>query len=117
MLGGDVLVTEVLGLGGGGLEAREQAARGLRLTHRTAGGRRKPGQSAASGRTDGLADAGIGVDGGEQTEGDAVLLAEELGEQVKRVDLGVASRGGGLHRCGNGLLGAGGVIRVHVGTS
>ena len=89
VLGGDVLVTESLGLVGSGLESREQAAGGLRLAHRAAGGRRKLGQGAARCGADGLESAGVGIDGGEQADGDAVLLTEELGEQVKRVDAGV----------------------------
>jgi len=57
--------------------------------------------------------AGGGGDGGQESRGDAVGLGEELNEQVRRLDLGIAGRGGGLHGPGDRLLRLRGVVRIH----
>jgi len=61
----------------------------------------------------GLAGRRVGADRGQESGGDAVGLGEELNEQVRGLDLGVAGRGGGLHGPGDRLLRLGGVVGVH----
>ena len=113
VLGGDVLVRQLLGDRRGGLQGGQQGARGLRLGHGGARGGGQLGEDAARGGADGLAGRRVGADRGQESGGDAVGLGEELNEQVRGLDLGVAGRGGGLHRPGDRLLRLGGVVGVH----
>ena len=84
--------------------AASRAREGWGWVHRGARGGGQLGQDAARGGADGLAGRGVGADGGQQSRGDAVGLGKELNEQVRRLDLGVAGRSGGLHGPGDRLL-------------
>ncbi len=110
MLGRDVGVVERAGLVPGGLHELQGGAGQLRLADVAARSARQRGQGAVDAADDeGL----VGADGGEQVPGDAVVLAQQGGEDVQRFDLGVTGRGGATDRIGQRLLGAGGELEVH----
>ena len=80
VLGGDVLVGQLLGDRRGGLQGSQQGARGLGLGHGGARGGGQLGEDAARGGADGLAGRRVGADRGQESGGDAVGLGEELDE-------------------------------------
>ena len=101
VLGGDVLIAELLGPAGRGADRRQQRAGHLRGAERGAAGPRQPVE--ALGRL--LGDQGrVGADRAQQRSGGAVRLFHQGDEQVQGFDLRAAVRRGALHRGGQRLL-------------
>ncbi len=91
VLGGDVLVLQLLGAGRRGVERDQQLARAGRGADRCALGLRQQFELLLGLGAQALP---IGADGLQQVHGGAVVLGEEAGEQVGRGDLGVTLGGG-----------------------
>ena len=114
VLGGDEVVLhlrgEVVGAASG-LRSRRGSTTARRPSspRRRAAGRTRPGPRPTA--------PGCDADGLEQRADDALVLAEQRGEQVHGLDLGCARGGGGLDGGVDRLLAAGGELRCVHGCS
>jgi hypothetical protein len=114
VLGGDVLVAEPAGLVVGAVERVDRALVERRGLRRVAADRGQRVELLVRAPPHGLR---VGVRAPQDGHDDAAFLLEQAGEQVKRVDLGVALRGSELLRRGERLLGLDReAVRVHLPT-